>query len=308
MIKLREARWCNLKLLLIFCVIYGHLIEPEIDQSPALMAQYKWIYLFHMPMFAFLSGLFLRDCRSCLGQIRRLFPLYAVLQVAAVVLGRGQVRASTPCWILWYLLSAATWSGVGWLWFRFLHGRGRLLILTLSVLTGLAAGAIPCIGRAYSLSRTLVFFPYFWTGLICSRDFPWKKLRPAGIFALALAILLTLAVGHRIPTTFLYQAEPYQALHDGLCLRLLCYLLGGLLCLFLLAFAPSRRFPFTKAGADTMPAYLIHAPIALAVRRLAFPWGYYPLIAVGILYLVHKISQWYGHLYGVVPRERRDDT
>ena len=41
MVKLRDARFCNLKLLLIFLVIYGHLIEPGIYQSEVLMTQYK---------------------------------------------------------------------------------------------------------------------------------------------------------------------------------------------------------------------------------------------------------------------------
>ena len=51
MVKLKDARYCNLKLLLIFLVIYGHLIEPAIYQSKVLMTQYKWIYLFHIVLF-----------------------------------------------------------------------------------------------------------------------------------------------------------------------------------------------------------------------------------------------------------------
>lgn len=60
MIKLREARYCNLKLLLIFLVIYGHTIETQIWHNTVLMTQYKFIYLVHMPLFAFLSGLYNR--------------------------------------------------------------------------------------------------------------------------------------------------------------------------------------------------------------------------------------------------------
>ena len=33
MIKLRNAYYCNLKLLLIFLVVFGHLIEPQISVS-----------------------------------------------------------------------------------------------------------------------------------------------------------------------------------------------------------------------------------------------------------------------------------
>lgn len=58
MVKLRDAQYCNLKLLLIFLVIYGHLIEPGIRNSEVLMVQYRWIYMVHMPLFCFLSGFF----------------------------------------------------------------------------------------------------------------------------------------------------------------------------------------------------------------------------------------------------------
>lgn len=58
MIKFRQAYYCNLKAFLMVLVIYGHWIEPEIEHSRLLYTQYWWIYLLHMPLFAFLSGLF----------------------------------------------------------------------------------------------------------------------------------------------------------------------------------------------------------------------------------------------------------
>ena len=61
MVKLRNAYYCNLKLLLIFLVVYGHAIEPSISEDPSLYRIYRLIYLFHMPLFAFLSGLFVKS-------------------------------------------------------------------------------------------------------------------------------------------------------------------------------------------------------------------------------------------------------
>ncbi len=113
MIKLRHADYCNLKLFLLYLVVYGHWIEAWIESSEVCLWQYRIIYLIHMPLFAFLSGLFLRNQEDCVKQIRRLLPLYGLLQLIAVVFGGGQVSLLTPFWHLWYLLSYCFWAGFG---------------------------------------------------------------------------------------------------------------------------------------------------------------------------------------------------
>jgi fucose 4-O-acetylase-like acetyltransferase len=305
-VKLRDAQYCNLKLLLIFLVIYGHLIESMIWQSEVLMVQYRWMYLVHMPLFCFLSGLFLNNAKVCKKQLARIFPLYILLQTFAVVIGNGEVNPLTPYWHLWYLLSYSIWLCLAWTWFRFCNGKGKIIILICSIVVGCVAGLVPFIGRELSLSRTLVFLPYFWTGLICNPKFPWKKLRLAGIAALVTAFALIVCIGNDIPVKFLYQATPYEHIGKGVLLRLVWYLLGGSLGLFLLAFIPTRRLPFTKAGANTMPAYLIHAPIVLYLRELNIQWPLYIIFTVVFLYSIYLLVRWHSSLYGIVPTERRD--
>lgn len=306
MVKLRDAGYCNLKLLLLFLVVYGHWIEPHIWNSQWLKTQYRWIYMVHMPLFCFLSGLSLRDRRSCGAQLRHILQVYLLAQGAAVVLGGGRVTVLTPYWHLWYLLSLSCWLGAAWLWFRFGKGKGGGGILVLLILLGCGAGYGSRIGRTLSLSRTMVFFPYFWAGLLCRRDFLWKKLRLPGFLALGLAILLIKQWGAQIPTTFLYHAEPYGSVKNGFGLRLLCYGIGSLLCLFLLTMVPDRRFPWSRAGADTMPAYLIHAPIVYVLRQQPLPWWCCGGLTVIFLYLTYKVTQWRGAMYGLVPGERRE--
>ena len=41
MVKLRSARYCNLKLFLKYLVVYGHWIEAGIWNEPILMEQYR---------------------------------------------------------------------------------------------------------------------------------------------------------------------------------------------------------------------------------------------------------------------------
>ncbi len=305
MVKLREARYCNLKLLLIFLVIYGHLIEPQIWTNANLMVQYRWIYLVHMPLFSFLSGLFIKGSNSCVAQLRRVLPIYISLQTAAVLFGNGAIHLLTPCWHLWYLLSYSFWLGLAWLWFRFAEGKRKILILILSLLAGCLVGYVSSIGRVFSLSRTIVFFPYFWLGIICDRRCSWEKYRIAGTAALLISIFVMYLFGDEIKITFLYQAEPFGIIKNGIALRLLCYLLGILLGFFLLTFIPNRRYCFTKAGVNTLPAYILHAPAVILLRQLNWSCLIYAAVSAGILWLIYKSFQWHGSMYGITVPERR---
>lgn len=305
MIKLRKAGYCNLKLLLIYLVVYGHWIEANPATSMAALIQYRLIYFIHMPLFAYLSGLFLRNKDDCSKQIKHLLPLYIVLQTIISLISGGNVKLFTPWWTLWYLLSYCMWAGVGWLWFRFAKGKWKLLLLLLSVIVGILAGFVPWLGRTLSASRTVVFLPYFLAGLICDSNFKWQKCRGFGIVGLIIGISAIILWGHRIPTDFLYHANPYGAIENGWLLRLICYFISSTLGLFLLTVIPNRRFPFTKVGADTMPVYLIHGPVVAVFREINTHWALCALFSALLIYIIYKTFQWSSPLYGIISEERR---
>lgn len=284
MIKLRNAAYCNLKLLLIFLVILGHLIEPQISARREYFLLYRAIYLFHIPLFAFVSGLFIRDSAGCVRQLRRMLPLYLVSQALAVLLGKAPWH--TPWWVLWYLLSLSCWLGLSALFLR--RNRGKWWILALSLGLGCLCGSVPWIGRPFSLSRTIVFFPWFWLGVILKPELPFHKLRP---FTLPGLLLLFSDIS---PVT-LYQAAPCPPL-----LRLRCYAAALALGLLVLSWCPRRRLPWTRAGADTLPAYLLHAPLAHFLGSLPCP----VLTTAAFIYLVYKATQWHS-AYGITGKEER---
>ena len=298
MVKLRNAAYCNLKLLLIFFVIYGHLIEPQIDGNTLLLAQYRWIYLVHMPLFAFLSGLFLNSPRLCMNQMTDYFSLYFFWQFAAVFLGDGEVEMFTPYWHLWYLLSATCWCCIAWIWLRFGKGKGAWLLAS-SIVVGCLASCISAIDREYSLSRTIVFFPYFLSGVLCDPATMWHKYRVWSFIGVVLTIGVMLTCDPFLPTSFLYQATPSGC--RGAVLRAACYFIGFSMGLFLLTWIPSVRFPFTRAGSNTTTAYLLHAPIVLWLRQYNLSWLWLMVLTAVFLYLTHKLTQWHKPLYGIRP-------
>lgn len=282
MVKLRSAYYCNLKLLLIFLVILGHWIEPEIGSSAVLYRVYRTIYLFHMPLFAFLSGLFLGSSGSCLRQLGRMAPIYLLCQSIAMVLGLTPWH--TPWWILWYLMSLCWWLLSAALLLKMPRLKWAVLLFALGA--GCLAGRAAWIGRPLSLSRTIVFFPYFWLGVLIPPEIPWHRLRVPSLSALLL-------LPSELSVVTLYQAGPCDPL-----VRLRCYAIAGALGLLVLSWCPRKRFPWTRAGADTMAAYLLHGPLV----RLLAPVPCPVLTTALFLYITCKATQW-SHPYGIIGKE-----
>ena len=267
----RSAKYDNLKALLIFLVVFAHL--QNLFSGPRSEVLYRTIYIFHMPAFVFVTGRFAKfDLRGILT--RQLLP-YLFFQVLYItwdrlVLGTPwTLQFTTPRWILWYLLSAALWRLL--LPLVDTERAGRMaLTLALSLGLALAAGYCPRLGFCLSLSRTVVFLPFFLLGLY------WGRLerrmpppsRRAGIAAGVLAAALSRALLERGATRgLLYGALSYADCECGPGLRLLQLLAAGCWICALVCLTPDRRIPgVTALGRSTLPVFLLHG---LAVRCLA---------------------------------------
>lgn len=56
--KIRDSYWDSLKFYLILLVVLGHTLEIVVTDGSFSRALYNSIYLFHMPLFIFVSGRF----------------------------------------------------------------------------------------------------------------------------------------------------------------------------------------------------------------------------------------------------------
>lgn len=321
-LKQRDADYCNLKFVLIFLVVYGHLIEGRLEESAFLTQMYCLIYTVHMPLFLFLSGFFMKGEARCRQQMKQMLLYYIVLQGAivlwAALFSRGEYSVFVPVWHLWYLLSLGCMAAAGWLWYRFVRRfpkadkwAVKIGVLLFAVFFACMAGDMPFIGRFLSLSRTIVFLPYFLGGLFCPDHVSWREYRFAGIAALVWFGLLYCAVGRYIPVDFFYQADPYD---DGLFIlgafcRLLCCFMGGSLGLFLLSFTTCRRVWFSKIGTDTLAVYLLHAPMVKLFDKVKLPIRLFiyasPFLAFYIIYFLYRASRWTGQMYAIRQTGRR---
>lgn len=319
-LKTRTANYCNIKLLLLFCVIYGHMIEPNIASSEIAMFLYKLIYTIHMPLFLFLSGLFIKGKGQALSQAKHALLLYAACQSAVFLLSRlfhyTGISFFRPYWHLWYLFSLGCMAALAYCWYWLIqicpglgHPVAKCALLLLSVSLACMAGNISMIGRDFSLSRTIVFLPYFLAGMFCPANICWKRYRLPGLVAFLYFLVVFYLQGRKIPAAFYYQAEPYGTLplQQGIYFRLLCYMMAICFGFFLLSFAAGRRFPFSKIGANTLEIYLFHAPIVKALGAItsfaSVPAGTIiclaPLTTAYIVFLLYKTFQWKNPMYAI---------
>lgn len=313
----RNYKYDNIKAFLIFCVVFAHLVN--LFSGPAAEVLYRTIYIFHMPAFIFVTGRFARfEPRKLLE--RQLLP-YAFFQVLYItwdhlILGEPwALQFTTPRWILWYLLASAFWHLLLPL-VKTERRRRMALTLALSLALALAAGYCQGLGFYLSLSRVVVFLPFFLLGLywrtLEPRVPPGRALRTAGIAAGLLAAGLSLALLRQaVSRGLLYGALSYADCGCGPELRLLhtlaaaCWI-GALVCL-----APDRRIGAVSAlGQNTLTVFLFHGLVirVIAGRGLFFGASEGGNLAIALLLTLGLLAAfgnpWVGGLLRLPERTR----
>lgn len=131
----------------------------------------------------------------------------------------------------------------------------------------LGAGYLPFIGPEFSLSRTMVFFPFFLIGYWLSKEQLFNS-QTVNKKAVACGILVTVFVVSyvtpTIPADWLFGSQSYQTLEASLyggLFRAALYGIAALMVFSVLILVPRQRFSFTSLGQNTMYVYLLHGVI-----------------------------------------------
>jgi len=298
--KDRIHYWDNLKGFLILLVVLGHLLEKLPDGRTS--ALYKMIYLFHMPLFVFCSGFLAKYDPGKI--LKKLLIPYAFLQVVSCI-GNGQpIQLLTPVWILWYLPALAIWQ-VAIPFLDLYPHRFRPLMLLAAVIAACAAGFDNEVGYHLTLSRILVFFPYFIAGYYArqhQRQLPESRMPQRVLSAkvsLALRVLSItiiaafagrfLAEAAHILPEWLYGAASYHAVHSSILFRAMHYLLAVVTGLSVMLWIPRRANPLGRLGRCTLLIYLSHIvlmPIAENLPRFvpAVPLQYLLCVLIAAVF------------------------
>lgn len=297
----------NGRALLICCVVIGHLME--IVKLPQGKYIYLIIYSFHMPAFAFLSGCCYKGYDA--GRIVKayIYP-YVIFQSLYLlfdryVLGGSAVwQYSRPYWIMWYLLAMAGWNMVTSFFYTQTPWKKVIGFLT-ALFLALLAGYDNNIGYVLSLSRMVVFFPFYLTGVYLKNNIDfflqWRSkpgfsnrvVTGTSLFLAGAVIYILYWKQNSIMKKWLYQSYSYEKGGYDLGIRLLC-LCGAFILLMLLCLViPNRKIKFfTCLGQNTMPIFLLHGFLIKWLQSTSFmvkdkyPWLFMTgafLLIIGIL-------------------------
>lgn len=190
MVAKRINYWDNLKCFLIILVVVGHFIEPLVPDSPDAKKVWLWIYSFHMPLFIFIAGYFHRNVKI----IPKMYMYFALGFLSKFLLFVPRLFWSeNPGFSLlsesglpWFMFAMGLFIGVSYL----LRNLDARLVLGMSILIAFFAGYDKSVKDYFVLSRFLVFFPFYYSGVLLQpiniperlSKIRWSKL--IGIFVL----------------------------------------------------------------------------------------------------------------------------
>lgn len=216
--EMRNSRIDAAKFVLMVLVVAGHLIEwLPLDSDQVV---YRWIYMFHMPAFVFLSGLVcsdVLDVRRAKTLVAFVVLPYLAHQLATngmvSVLGKEPFayQVSNPYWALWYLVSLFCWRLL--LPVMVATGAPVFFAICISLLSGLA----PEFDHSWSIGRTASLLPFFVLGHVFARG--GGPRLPAGNPVAAVALLCAVGVAayllRSIPLQWLWAHTPYEGFGVG---------------------------------------------------------------------------------------------
>jgi len=271
--KERNYLFDNLKVLLIFLVVFGHSLEKYIDNDTFLRSIYFFIFMFHMPLFIYISGYFSKNIEKCRKNAIKdlLIPFIFFNIIWYLSVGNFKFPIYYAGWTLWYLLSLFIWR-------FFLKDIIKVKwALCLSIIVGLLIGIADKHIDFLSFTRMFAFLPFFLLGYY-SKDSFIKKIKS---YSKVISIVGLLSIGvfafviaqyQIIDYRFLYMFQSYNSfgfgIVQGMLLRILFYTLAILISVFLINLAPSGKLNLSKIGSNTLIIYLGHIYIIKLANKV----------------------------------------
>ena len=296
----------NLRVILMFLVLFGHFCEISAGSTTYGAFLRFFIYIFHMPLFVFVTGLFhSNDSREkIIHRSIGFLMIYLLMKIlglfnSMLMYGRGGLSLVNEGGIPWFMLALCAWNLMAYVTRSF----NTKLLFTVSILVALAAGYDYSLTTQFSISRVLVFWPFYLAGMMADREVILSYMRRrtvkwAGAATLAacvgmlwlnydrLSFIRPLLTGKHAYDSL---AEPFVT-YGGL-VRLGVYVLAVVLSLMVMAVIPDRELFFTRYGSRTLPIYFFCLPV-YQLSNAYFPslriWQYFVLSIVLIPVLGNK--------------------
>ena len=281
----------NLKGILILLVVVGHFLMPCRNDAESTMLLFQIIYLFHIPLFVFVSGFLAKRVytkeKGFRGEkVLSLIVMGILFQIAIVAISPGPDKillyiktanfGSAP----WYLISLASW----YLLTPIFAKSKPLPTIIICVVIGLLSGYFEVFNATLSLSRTFVFLPFFVLGYYCTTERLLAIARSKISIVIAVAAAAFIAwfcvTKGAILSDYIYLVYGKDPYHEGEVLmgimgRGILYLAAALLSIGLIVITPRCKIRLLAyIGKNTLPIYIFHRlarPVLEMVGVLSLP-------------------------------------
>lgn len=285
----RDYYFDNVKGALITLVVIGHFLLP-MERTRFVGSVVNIIYLFHMPMFAMVSGYFAKNLyrqgKYRTDRVIRLVWLYILFKIAAHV--TENLAAGTPVtWQIDFIKeSGAPWYLMAMLWWLLsvpcMAELKPRAVLGICLCLGVFSGYQDSLKYTLAMDRALAFAPFFYGGYYWERekvqrflDSRYRWVFPAG----AVCISAVTALGTdrflkpfaKIVYGIVYRSLAPEVYVWGGIARVICYVWGMILILGLMAVIPQSRRWWTFLGQRTLQVYICHR----LLRDMMLYWGFY---------------------------------
>lgn len=282
----RDERLDSVKYWLIVLVIAGHVLQC-FKQIPICKLIWDWIYLFHMPLFVFISGYFShkKNRKGLMKSIWILAEPLIIFQIIALVFlvhSFSIIDILTPCWVLWFLLSLICWRLILQIIpYRFLNKPKFILsvVLCISVL----AGFLP-FNDLLSIQKTLSFMPYFFLGYYMKGKnlFLSGKYKPLCLLFLILSISIPLYFSKYLGC--LTYDKSYVNYYDAIRIMLV-FCLSIPMSIAFINVCINKPW-IARQGQLTMQYYIYHALVLFPFLEVMSKLGFPSSLFTAILYTV----------------------
>ena len=271
----RISIWDNLKFFLIYTVVLGHFVDIFTSVSDISRSIFLFCYVFHMPAFIFVSGLFHKNT-----DIKRKFLLFLYIGLALkMILSLSDAIVSNGIFsfdllaedgIPWFMFTLAFYTVICY----FLRNQNKIFVLLFSVILACFVGYDSNIGDYLCLSRMIVFFPFYYAGTVMDHkkivEFK-EKHRFVSVLSVAALLILLCVCFFRLEQIYYLRylftgRNPYWENLNGMwiLLRLLCYGISATATAALIFVIPKNKIPvITDLGKNTLTVYFWHWPLYL---------------------------------------------
>ena len=302
--KQRIYKYDNVKALLIFLVVIGHMTTDYVSDSFLVRWTTLWIYTFHMPAFIFISGLvhkhYITEERAALGAKGETrmrwdkvwgfflcgYGLKIFLQFTRTLMGQN------PTWhwieepgIPWYLFVMAEYEMLFYFMRRIDEKAKPWMMITGAFALSAVIGYFPAIGDAFCLARMINFLPIYMIGYYLDmKTFPEMIDKTKYRVIAAVIVFVSLAACCLGPwdmyalRKWFTGRRSYEFLSDffpfamtwGWAMRLLIWAVAIAITLSIIILIPDRDMGYvTTTGSRTLNIYFWHRPVCYLFRNWA---------------------------------------